>query len=171
MKSSNESVLWESRPSQAINLIQYTLSIIIIPISIIIINFFWELWPETLGQYKSLYWWLMVLVIFVPSFRVFWLYLSVKLNTYQITDERLHERIGILTTRKHSLELYRVKDTSIEKPFWLRLLGLGNIIIDTSDKSHPQMTLQAIKHAERVQSILRDRTEQMRKVKGVREFD
>ena len=69
------------------------------------------------------------------------------------------------------IELYRIKDSTVDNPFILRILGLGNIRLITSDKSTPVITIPAIKDAREVRETIRKRVEYLRDKKRVREVD
>jgi hypothetical protein len=64
-----------------------------------------------------------------------------------------------------------VKDTQIQQPILYRLFGLGHVILETSDRSHPKATLNAIKGPREVGEILRREVESLRDKKRVREVD
>lgn len=89
----------------------------------------------------------------------------------EITDETIIYQHGIFSVRREYMELYRVKDFSVISPFWLRLFSLSNLVIVSSDKSDPILTIQTIKDIDFVTDGLRERVENMREVKKVREFD
>jgi uncharacterized membrane protein YdbT with pleckstrin-like domain len=107
----------------------------------------------------------------IPIFIIVWKWLVVKTTTYEITTERLKTRYGILSKKLDELELYRVRDYKLEQPLFLRIFGLGNIILVTSDKSHPLITLRAIPNGERLRDQLRSAVEACRDKKRVREVD
>lgn len=99
--------------------------------------------------------------------------LVVKATQYEITNERVRVRRGILTKRTDELELYRANDTSLIEPLSLRMLGLGTIEIRTADATTPTVYLHAIRGARRVREDLRRFIEECRDKKRVRvtEFD
>jgi uncharacterized membrane protein YdbT with pleckstrin-like domain len=92
----------------------------------------------------------------------------VKATRYEITNERIRLRRGILTKRTDELELYRATDTSLIEPLSLRLVGLGTIEVRTNDASTPVLYLQAIHGARRVREDLRRYIEECRDKKRVR---
>ena len=98
-------------------------------------------------------------------------YLNTKFYKIEVTSERIRITTGILSKRMDELELYRVKDTRVEEPFFLRLFGLGNIVIATSDQSHPALTLEAIPETRALREDLRGCVEKLRDRKRVREID
>ncbi len=109
--------------------------------------------------------------LIVPILIAGWRYLETKHRVYLLTSERLRVSHGVLSKRMDELELYRVKDTSVEEPFWFRVFGLGNIIIETSDRSTPQVTLFAIPEARMLRESIRGAVEKRKDAKGVREVD
>lgn len=97
--------------------------------------------------------------------------LKLRTTVFTITDEQILFRHGILNVKREYMEIYRVKDFSVFSPFFLRLFALSNLVIHSSDKTHPVLWIQAIKNQKTIYEGLRERVETMRKIKGVREFD
>src|SRR5438093_1035387 len=87
---------------------------------------------------------------------------------YQVTTERVHLRRGILSRKTDELELYRVKDYVLVEPFFLRLFGLGNIVLSTTDDANPTMLIQAIPDIQSLRDQIRKSVEACRSRKGVR---
>ena len=71
-------------------------------------------------------------------------YLDVRFRVYEVTTDRVRLIRGILSKRTDGLELYRVDDTLLVEPFLLRMVGKGNIQLVTSDRTNPNMFLQAV---------------------------
>jgi uncharacterized membrane protein YdbT with pleckstrin-like domain len=107
----------------------------------------------------------------VPIGIALWKWLEVRSTTFELTSERLQMASGVFTRRREELELYRVKDTAVEEPFWFRLFGLGNIVLNTSDVRNPVIVIPAVREAESLRNQIRGCVETLRKVKGVREID
>ena len=107
----------------------------------------------------------------LPIFVGLWKWLVVRFTNYQLTTERLTIATGVLSRRTEELELYRVKDTAFAQPFFLRIFGLGNVILRTSDRSHPVVVLKAIHDGKMLRENIRGYVEKMRDVKKVRELD
>ena len=98
-------------------------------------------------------------------------YLRTRFTIYELTEERFREKTGILSQTIEELELYRVRDYSVEKPFIMRLFGLGNLTLLTSDKTNPKIYLYAIKNVESVRDLFRKNVEATRKKTGTKEVD
>ena len=97
-----------------------------------------------------------------------WKYLSVRCQHYELTTERLKTQSGVFSKITHELELYRVKDILFEQPFFLRLFGLGHVVLMTSDASTPILTLKAIPDASHWREQLRHCVETRRDQKRMR---
>ena len=98
-------------------------------------------------------------------------YLKTRFTIYELTKTRLRLKTGIFSQQIEDTELYRVRDYSIDKPFWFRIFGLGHIKILTSDKSNPEITLYAVSKIENTAEFIRQNVEVARKKSGTREID
>ncbi len=107
----------------------------------------------------------------VPLFVMLARYLKTRFQWYEVTSERIRLTQGVFSKRMDEIELYRVKDTSIEQPFLLRLFGRSNLIIKTSDASTGNFVIPAIPNAHELRESLRGCVEKTRERKGVREID
>jgi len=94
-----------------------------------------------------------------------------KTTSYELTTQRLRITSGILNRRLDELELYRVKDYSMEQPLMLRLLNLGNLVLVTSDATSPTIAIRAIANVTEVREKLRTAVQHERDRKKVREID
>jgi membrane protein YdbS with pleckstrin-like domain len=97
-----------------------------------------------------------------------WRYLVVKNWRYELTSQRIRAHSGVLSKKTDELELYRVKDTKFDQPFFLRLFGLGNVIIVSSDSTTPVSEITAIKDAKNLREQIRNLVEERRDQKRVR---
>lgn len=113
---------------------------------------------------------LFIWVVF-PAFVMLWMWLVTRCTRYELTTERLKYRHGVLNKQLDEIELYRVRDYKFEQPLWLRLFGLGNIRLRTSDQSQPGFVLNAIRDGEAITDQMRNAVEACRIKKGVREVD
>ena len=107
----------------------------------------------------------------MPIFIAIAKWLRVKCNTFEITTERIRITEGVFSKKIEELELYRVKDARVLEPFWLRIFSLGNIVLTTSDRSHPTLVIPAVPDVRGLREQLRTHIERMRLLKGVREVD
>ena len=128
------------------------------------------IWRGSPSQVVNLKWFLLAILI-LPIPVAIWKWLDVRSQVYTLTSERLQLRAGLLSKRTDDLELYRVRDTTIEEPLVYRLVGAGNIVMTTSDRTHPTFVLPAVKQPRAIYEHVRRQVEAMRQQKRVREVD
>jgi uncharacterized membrane protein YdbT with pleckstrin-like domain len=105
--------------------------------------------------------------IILPLYR----YLQTRFTSYGFSEDRMIIKKGILSQSIDEIELYRVRDYSVSKPFLLRIFGLGHLQILSSDRSTPNLTMRAIHHPESVMDKLRDCVEGARARTQTKEVD
>ena len=99
------------------------------------------------------------------------IYLRTRFTVYEVTDQRIKLKTGILNQEIDECELYRVRDYKIVKPFFQRIFGLGKIELVTSDRSNSSINLNGIKNPENLYDLIRDNVEKIRRKTGTREID
>jgi hypothetical protein len=67
--------------------------------------------------------------------------------------------------------LYRVRDTKFQQNFFERMVGLGEIVLYTTDETSPEISLGYIRDAEAVREKMRALVEARRDAKRVRYLD
>jgi uncharacterized membrane protein YdbT with pleckstrin-like domain len=131
----------------------------------------WTGTPSQVINIPAFILWGLLFWLVIPIFIVLWKWLAVKSIKYELSTERLRTRYGVLNKKMDELELYRVRDYKLEQPFFLRIFSLGNIILETSDRSHPIVVIRAIPNAEQLRENIRTSVEECRARKRVREVD
>jgi len=133
-----------------------------------------SLWVDTPSQASNLLYFIVCGVFFwmiFPLFLILWRWLQTKSTKYELSNERLITRYGVLNKKTDELELYRVKDYQFEQPLLLRIFSLGNIILTTSDRSDTEVVIHAIEKGEALRETIRSHVEACRSKKRVREVD
>jgi uncharacterized membrane protein YdbT with pleckstrin-like domain len=64
---------------------------------------------------------------------------------YRITTRRIVVESGVFSKKLEQIDLYRIADYTVERPFGQRLLGTGNLRLKTYDKTTPQLDVCFIK--------------------------
>jgi uncharacterized membrane protein YdbT with pleckstrin-like domain len=150
---SDEKAIFQGTPSQVLNLNAFLVcglaAVFLVVLSIFVWLHFLLLLPVPLGI-------------------AVWKWLEIKSRAYELTTERIKASQGIFTRRTDELELYRVKDVTLVEPFFLRLCGLGNIVITTNDASTPSLTIPAVRRVRELREELRKNVELCRDKKRVR---
>ncbi len=114
---------------------------------------------------------LIFLGLIVPFLWFLSRWIGLKCHRYEVTSERIKVTTGLMSRRTSELELYRVRDYSVVEPFWLRLVGCGNIILVSADRTTPQIVLRAVPQAATLKDQIRLHTEKMRQRRGVRDLE
>lgn len=131
-----------------------------------------KIWEARPSQWVNVLHWtasVLTLGLWLPV--AFWHYLVVRCTEYSLSNQRLLLKSGVFSRTEDDVELYRVKDTRLEQPFFLRVVGLGNIVLITSDPLQPTIVVRAVANAQALREQLRSATEDRRDRKGVREVD
>ena len=169
---STNDLTWDASPSQYVNLSFYlaNLGIGIVGTYIayhtnIYLN---ESHPELATQYGI---WIYLAAPAYMVIATIFKWVETSLHNYKIEADQFIETTGILNRSESRLELFRVKDISTERPLLLRLFGLGKVILHTSDKSSPVVSLNGISKCLDFAEVLRCSVNDARRKHGVREFD
>jgi uncharacterized membrane protein YdbT with pleckstrin-like domain len=158
-----ETTLWSGHTSQWVHFWYYFLCILLAA-GIAVVATMFGLATAGIGALGYL-----ALVIPLVMWLVRW---SVtKCTTYELTTQRLRVRAGILNKKVDELELFRVRDYTMEQPLLLRLVGLGNLTLITSDATTPTVSMRAIPAIEAVREKLRNAVQSERDRKRVRQMD
>tara|TARA_B110000003_G_scaffold256242_1_gene273652 strand:+ start:299 stop:616 length:318 start_codon:yes stop_codon:yes gene_type:complete len=100
-----------------------------------------------------------------------WRFLTIRTWKITITNQRIIEEKGVLSKTTNELELFRVKDLKLDQPFFLRLVGLSNIILLTSDRTNKRYVIEGVDNGKDLREKLRVSVEKRRDEKKVREVD
>ena len=127
-------------------------------------------WSGHPSQWQNLGWFL-ACVLLLPIPWAFWRWLQTRNTTYTLTDQRLKFTRGVFNRTTDDLELYRVRDSHFEQNLAERLLGLGQVVLFTTDETSPEVRMTFIKDAEAVREKIRTLVEARRDAKRVRYLD
>lgn len=114
----------------------------------------------------------LVLAILTLGISVLVAWVSTRGIHYKITTQRIVIERGVFSKRMEQVDLYRIVDYVVERPFGQRLMGTGNIVLEAMDKTTPELRIDGIKtDVIRLYERLRYCTEQEKKKRGVRVID
>ncbi len=94
--------------------------------------------------------------------------MPISFTRYAISDDRIFQSVGFLSIRDDETLLYRVRDISVSRSLWQRIFGVGTIIVTSSDKSTPVLTLKNIKNPLNTKEILHSQVEECKMRRRVR---
>ncbi len=91
---------------------------------------------------------------------------------YRVTTRRIVVETGVLSKRLEQIDLYRIADYTVDRPFGQRVMGTGNLWLKTFDKSTPELHVHEIKtDVVALYEKLRVATEAEKTRRGVRMVD
>ena len=166
-----ESTVWEGSPSQWMNFGTYFLwgaALVVLGIGAGYLR--WGT-PGFLGSWGRPIGLVLAVLLVVPLFVVLRAYLLTRTTRYKLTSERILSSAGILSRRTDNLELYRVDDLNVLQPFFMRLVGRANLVIVTSDRTTPEMTLAGLPNTQALRDEVRKHVEICRDRKRTRVVD
>ncbi|MEN8006334.1 MAG: PH domain-containing protein [Candidatus Krumholzibacteriota bacterium] len=114
----------------------------------------------TLGEYA-----LSVITLGVAAI-FFWLR-RISIN-YKISSQRIQIEKGIFSKSLNNIELFRIDDYEIYKPLGMRLVGHSELVLKSSDRNVPDVSLKAIPDLELLGEILRKCGLQERERRGIK---
>jgi uncharacterized membrane protein YdbT with pleckstrin-like domain len=102
-----------------------------------------------------------------------WRWLQDRSAAFEVTDQRLIIRRGILFKTVDEIELYRIKDVRLHYSVVNQLTGIGTVTLTSSDptSSGASFVMRDIAMAEDRREGLRTLVERARRRRGVRELD
>ena len=96
--------------------------------------------------------------------------LLTRSHTWEIGSENIVYKRGVFSRKVDYLEMYRIRDYHISKPFLMRLIWSMNISLRTTDKNMPELKLDGVPDSEIIPK-LRNLVELQRKNKNVYVID
>jgi Predicted membrane protein len=88
--------------------------------------------------------------------------LPISFTTYSLSEDRLFIDSGFLKKQSEEILLYRVRDLSYSQTLGQRLLDLGTVTIQSSDKTTPVVQIINIKKAFDVKELIHENVEKMK---------
>ena len=155
MTQETETPLWKGTPSQWLNIGHFSLALLLTA-GILVFGAFVPF---------------SYIALILPLTWIIWCYLANRCQVFELTSQRLRITKGVFNQTIDEIELYRVKDVLLVRKWWMRILGLGSLHLETSDRSLPSITISAIPDAINLRESLRKEVENVRDKKRVRELD
>lgn len=110
----------------------------------------------------------------IPLVISLWKILLLYCWSYEIQEKDGHtitEQRGVLTSVRVEVKYFRIKSIRVVKPLFLRMLGLSNIQIITSEPFKPVLLLYAVPNGENIVTFLQEMATNRRAEMGVKETD
>ena len=93
--------------------------------------------------------------------------LPLSFTKYELDEERLYIKTGLLTQREDEVRLYRIMDITLIQTLGQRIFGVGSIHCCSSDSSMQEFDIVSVRNPRHVREILSQQVENERNTKRV----
>jgi uncharacterized membrane protein YdbT with pleckstrin-like domain len=140
--SPEEKIIWESRPSQWLNLRTYTYCIIVVAciVTVLFIT-------------PKLRWFFIALLLY-PAGRALFAWYEIRAVKYSLTALRILCREGVFNRVTTDTKLSDLKDVLLIEPWYERIVGLGDIQLNIKGFSESYIRLSGIRNAGTVRDLI-----------------
>jgi membrane protein YdbS with pleckstrin-like domain len=107
-------------------------------------------------------------VLLVGAVMLGWVWIEVHSTDYRLTTQRLFIKKGWLAKDLDELELFRVKDVELKQTVLDRILGIGTIVVYSTDDSNPKLELVGTAKPNEVKEKMRAQYRVARRREGIR---
>ena len=94
--------------------------------------------------------------------------LPLSFTRYSLSEDRLFLSVGFLSIKDDEILLYRVRDIDTSRSLWQRIFGVGTIVVASSDKTMPVLTLKNVKDPVFVKELIHKQVEEVKIKRRVR---
>ena len=108
-------------------------------------------WQGHVSQLTNVRWILFAVFFYwllVPVVLALWKLLELYCHQYTLTTGRMVESNGVLNRHTDQLELSRVQDVRHRATWLQRLFGKGDVVLVTTDRTHPELCLHWVEDPE-----------------------
>ncbi len=81
--------------------------------------------------------------------------IKLKSIRYRITTDRIEWSRGILSRNVDNIDMFRIVDMSMHRSFSDRLVGIGSVVLITTDKTDPQFRFEKVGNPNQLYSIIK----------------
>ena len=114
---------------------------------------------------------LSILLVGIPTFIWGCKWLIIKCWSFRFHEKTIAEKKGVFSVLTREIHYSRVKSIRYEQPFLLRIFGLSNVVLITSDPLIPVLSIYAVKDGELVKTFIKEEISKWRRNRGVNEMD
>ena len=151
MASAKEETLWHGTPSWLL-LLGKIIRAVLVAIVLPAIYYFGR---DFLAQYAKIVWAVIAVAILWQIVEIFIALTRIRTTLYTITNQRVIIEKGIASKTVEDIDLRYVDDTQFTQSLIQRMLGIGNVMIVSSDKMVPAYLLRGIAGPRNVRELIR----------------
>jgi hypothetical protein len=152
-----EETLWRGSPSWRVligKVVAMVLTLIVIPFAAsFVASHTADL--EMSGNITKIGWWATALFLLIQLVGFLVAMLRLQSTLYTVSNQRVLIEQGILSKSLSEIDLRSIDDTQFFQSLTERLLGIGNVMLVSSDKALPRTTLRGIHNPRNVRETIR----------------
>jgi len=96
------------------------------------------------GKYRVMLGLGIVIVVGLILFYKVW---KIRMTHYEVSPDRIEYGEGIFDRRVDNLDMFRIVDIKLRRNILDCVVGVGTVLLTTSDKSHPEFEFKKIKNS------------------------
>jgi hypothetical protein len=163
MAQAAEETLWRGTPSPIVlvgRAAGIVAALVLIPL---ITRFFANNGPDldAGAQMTKIGWWVTAIVAGYLFVRLLMVLTAIRSTLYTITSQRVMIEQGLLSKSLAEIDLRYVDESQFHQSVLDRLLGIGNVILISSDKTMPTYALRGIRDPRTVRETIRSHAYQV----------
>jgi len=112
-----------------------------------------------------------VILTAIPGFIWFCRFLIIRCWSFRFHEKTISERKGVFSVHTREVHYSRVKSVRLDEPFWLRIFGLSNVMLITSDPYIRVLRIYAVFNGKEIMEHVKTETSKWRQNRGVGEHD
>jgi uncharacterized membrane protein YdbT with pleckstrin-like domain len=93
----------------------------------------------------------MALAVLVLFFKI----IKLKSTRYRISTDRIERSRGLLGKQIDNLDMFRIIDMSLNRGFFDGLVGIGIVVLITTDKTDPEFRFEKVGRAKQLYDIIK----------------
>lgn len=126
------------------------------------------------SQWTNFGWFLAAIAGFwlvIPLIMLAWQLAVVFFWRFEFRERTIAWKKGVFSVTTVEVHYFRIKSIKVEEPFLMRLVGLSNIYLLTSDPYVPVLKLWAIRNSDEIRGMVMDYTFHWRQKQNTKELD
>ena len=97
--------------------------------------------------------------------------LPLSFTKYKLSEDRIFCETGFLNLHEEEILLYRVRDLELKLSLGQRLVGVGTVVIHSSDKTNANLELKNIKRPREVKEQIYQQVESCKESRRMRTLE
>jgi membrane protein YdbS with pleckstrin-like domain len=96
-----------------------------------------------------------LLIFLIAALMITEKFYELKMISYQITPVRIEYSRGLFDRKVDNLDMFRIIDMKMRQTVFDRMVGIGSVIIYTTDKTDPEFHFEKVRNSGRLYDIIK----------------